>query len=58
MDVLLPSVCEEDVEPPLLGQEVEIPVELQFESFAERLESDLKIRSKRRKQSKVISSQS
>ena len=58
VNVLLPSVCEEDVEPPLLGQEVEIPVELQFESFAERLESDLKIRSKRRKQSKVISSQS
>ena len=41
VDVLLASVSKEDVEPSLLREEVQIPVELQFKSFSECLESDL-----------------
>ena len=55
MDVLLASVSKEDVESSLLREEVQIPVELQFKSFSECLESDLKIRTDMRKQSGLIS---
>ena len=56
MDVLLASVSKEDVEPSLLREEVQIPVELQFKSFSECLESNLKMRTEMRKQSGLISS--
>ena len=41
VDVLLAAVSEEDVESPLLGHQVQVPVQLQLEPLPKRLQSDL-----------------